>query len=1041
MKITSVFFIGILRMLAQQGSPVLFEHISLDDGLSQSTVTSIVQDSKGFMWYGTEDGLNKYDGYTFTVYRHSANDTLSLAHSYISTLYYSKRTNVLWVGTQNGVLHSFNPTYGTFTRHNNKTGDQQTHGVLSILTITEDFEGNIWFGTFHELSVYHPVRKILRSVSSALFTDSTVRSGIITELMTDSKGRVWVGSSGHVSMFDCSTKKFSHFTIPYEQGYYSSNGDIFLELKDGTVLVGSNIGVHKVDIPGRNLVRFPFHFPNKLNPSAEFPTVMSLVLDSAGRIWAGTFDGLFRFNGKNFSVEQFIHEPKNDKSLSENSVLSLFVDRTGVVHIGTYHGVNTYAPWQVKFTSFHSISDDPSSLVWDNVRSFAEGPDGNVWIGTMRGISFFNLQTYTFSRFQFPRESGGNIIWSLRWDDQHKNTFVAGLNGGGVKKFAVSNGTPPRLSKLMQRLDGGTVFTMVTDSSGNLWTGQIADGITVFDIKMNVVVRLKNNSLYPDLLANNTVVSLAQGSNGIMWAGTDNGLTSIQTGTWKTKHYRHDPLNNNSPSGNNILCLYLDPSGILWFGTYAGLNRMNPVMETFTRITMENGLPNDVVYAILPDTKGNLWFSTNKGIVRYTPESGAIKTFTPADGLQSNEFNQRAALLTRNGTMFFGGVNGFTMFHPDRIIDNRNTPAVVLTDVKVFNKSLRPSKSETRLLQNISDARELHLEYSDAVLTFEFAALEYTNPEKNQYAYMMEGFNTDWVYAGTKREATYTNLDPGEYTFRVKASNNDDVWNEEGTSIKIFIAPPWWMTWWFRSLLLAAFLSVGPFIYYRRVSGLKKEFALQQEFSKRLIESQEGERKRIASELHDGLGQDLLVVKNRAFIALRQKRINSKIKEQLIHIQSTATDALANVRSISRNLRPYHLEKMGLQEAVKFMIDGLKGTTDVHFILEWNTIAGVLSNEQEINLFRIVQEAVNNIVKHSQATVATIRLERLEEKIVLSIHDDGKGFSMETSESVRKGFGLSGIGERVRILAATYSINSSPGKGTTVRVEVPVKKV
>lgn len=1040
MKTPSLFFLCILHLYAQQRSPVQFEHISIDDGLSQSTVTSIAQDAKGFIWYGTEDGLNKYDGYTFTVYRHVSGDSLSLSHSYISALYYSQRAKTLWVGTQNGVLHSFDAASGVFTRYNDKQNDQQTRGTSAILTIAEDSSGNIWYGTHEALTLFDPSTAQFKNLSARTRTDSTVQIGRITRVMVDSKERILVGANGFVSVFDPADKKFTHIRFPKIPDLSNTHGDAFLEEKDGTLWVSSNLGLHTVDIGKKRMKHHVLHFKNALPSDGSQPTIMTLAKDSSGMMWAGSFAGVLRIDVKSKTVEQFIHDPKNEKSLSENSARCIVVDKSGVVHIGTYLGVNTHAPWQIKFSSFRSEAGDSATLIWNNVRSFAEDVRGNIWIGTMRGLSRFNPSDQTFTRHLLTDDPGENIFWALHWQPfrENKDILTAGLNGGGVKDVAVTYGSPPIVRHIRQRIGGKSVHTMLTDSAGLLWVGQMPDGIIVYDRSGKVVAELKSDSLHPNILPNNTVISLAEGVDGIIWAGTDNGLVRIQKRTWTTKHYLHDPHSENSPSGNNILCLYHDGDGILWFGTYSGLNRFDPRTETFTHYTMRDGLPNDVIYAILPDKRRNLWLSTNKGIVRFNKNTGGIKSYTRSDGLQSNEFNQRAALVTRSGEMLFGGVNGFTMFHPDRIIDNRNIPSVVLTDVKVFNKSLHASVNETRLRKNISEAEEVRLEYSDAVVTFEFAALEYTNPDKNQYAYTLDGFNDDWMYSGTKREATFTNLDPGEYLFRVKASNNDGVWNEKGTSIRIFISPPWWATWWFRGIMVVMFLSIGPVIYFRRVSALKKDFTLQQEFSRRLIESQENERKRIAAELHDGLGQDLLVVKNRSFMALQQKKINLKVKEQLGHIQTTATEALTNVRRISRNLRPYHLEKMGLNEAVKFMIDGLKDTTQTNFVLDLEDIPGSFSKDQEVNVFRIIQEAVNNIVKHSHATLAIIQTHREERKIVVTIRDNGRGFSKVKTESVKKGFGLSGIGERVRILEAVYSIDSTPGAGTTVTVEIPV---
>jgi signal transduction histidine kinase len=391
--------------------------------------------------------------------------------------------------------------------------------------------------------------------------------------------------------------------------------------------------------------------------------------------------------------------------------------------------------------------------------------------------------------------------------------------------------------------------------------------------------------------------------------------------------------------------------------------------------------------------------------------------------------------------MYFGGILGFNVFHPDSIKDNPHVPSVVLTDIKVLNRSISPTVDKNRVTRNIPLAEEIRLDYSDNVVTFGFAALEFTNPEENLYAYRLEGFDEDWVLAGTKREATYTNLDPGTYTFRVKASNNDGVWNEQGTAVAIFIAPPWWMSWWFRTILIVLFLSTGPIIYVRRVAALKKQYAIQQEFSRKLIEAQELERKRIATELHDSIGQDLLVIKNRTYMANQVKQLPAKAKTQMNHIMETVTQSLHSVRQVSRNLRPYHLDRVGLTGALRAMLEAVAESSHITFDVRIDTVDGLLKGEKEIevNFYRIIQESVNNILKHSQATSASIHVTTSERSIHLLMTDNGKGFDVSSvhANGSKAGLGLSGIAERVRILGGVYSIESRLGKGTRISITIP----
>ncbi len=455
---------------------------------------------------------------------------------------------------------------------------------------------------------------------------------------------------------------------------------------------------------------------------------------------------------------------------------------------------------------------------------------------------------------------------------------------------------------------------------------------------------------------------------------------------------------------------------------------------------MKDGLPNNVIYGILKDKRGNLWLSTDMGICRYSPSTGNVKDYTQDDGLQSNEFNQGSAFEASDGKFYFGGINGFNSFYPDSIRDNPNVPPVVFTDLKIFNTSVKPGRNG-KLKQTIWTARSIRLNYGDAVLTFDFAALEFTDPLRNQYAYKLIGFDKRWVNLGNRREVTYTNLDPGSYVLRIRASNNDGVWNEEGASLDIFISPPLWMTWWFRTIAVLLFLSIGPLIYYRRVTALKKESVLQREFSRRLIESQESERNRIAAELHDTIGQDLLVIKNRAYLAQQAKRLNSNAKAQLENITETVTQSLQNVRQIVRNLRPYHLERIGLTAALKAMLDNIIRSTPIRFEISVDQIDGLLADrtrEREVNFFRIVQESVNNIIKHSAAKNATVTVKREAGRIVAIIRDDGNGFDYPSYQEngLKAGLGLSSMTERAGMLGGTLTVTSGNEIGTTVTLTI-----
>ena len=444
------------------------------------------------------------------------------------------------------------------------------------------------------------------------------------------------------------------------------------------------------------------------------------------------------------------------------------------------------------------------------------------------------------------------------------------------------------------------------------------------------------------------------------------------------------------------MCINEDSIGRILVGTNKGglviIGRDNEIQNF---INETNGLPNNMVKGILQSNDGSTWISTNNGLSKLSPNKLSIRNYESNADFASNEFNDRSYFKSSNGTLYFGGINGITYFLPEEIKDNPYIPNIVLTDFQIFNTSVKPSKENSYLKKEITYANEINLTYKESVFSFEFAALIFNNPHKNQYAYKMEGFDKDWIYCGTRRQATYTNLDPGVYTFRVKGSNNDGVWNEEGTSVKITITPPYWKTWWFKSLGTIAFMAATGLSYKQRLDKIEKEKKAQEEFSRRLIESQEDERKRIATELHHTIAHDVLISKNKALMALKHKDNPAKMENTLKEIAELATSTMTDVRSISYNLHPHQLESLGFAKALRSIITEVARSTDTKFNFEIDEVDKLLTKENEINLFRAIQESVSNVIRHSEAKEAYLKVKRTEEFIFIVLTDNGKGFDFK----------------------------------------------
>lgn len=1045
MRITS--FIPLLlaawstAAFAQQ---VAFEHLSLSNGLSQSSVYAIAQDSLGFIWFGTQDGLDRYDGYSFNVFRNDPVDSTSLSGNYVIRLMVDG-AGTLWVGTAGDGLSSYDQVTGRFTQYLHKSNDRASLSNNDIHAIYQDSEGKIWIGTVAGLNLFEPKTGSFKSFFFHISGADSIRSNYISSIFEDKDHRFWIGSLDGAGILDRNNGTFTKVQ--------SDNIVInkILQLQDGTVLfIGA--GVYSYDSPQNRLIPWKKRLTDEIEKNIGSE---GAVLNGDGTVWLSSYEGLGLIGTKTDTVAVFRNNPSDPGSLSENSILSLCRDRSGILWVGTYAGINKFVPTKKKFDYYSPNPKDLNSLSNPRVRSFAEDANGMIWIATQGGLDRFDPKSVRFANYtqtnSNPYQLTSNTFWSVIVDQTTKGTSVwAGTNGGGIDILHFPENrsyTRPvvknfRLSTQEYRaLFSNVINSLYHDRSGNIWAGH--------DYGVTELIRNGPGYIERPFPFPSNVNCIFQDSDGAIWIGG----YSLPLQKLDPERNKFFPVFTDSGftmtlAAKSVLSMAESSDSTLWVGTYGGLLHLTGSGNLIRVVTVRDGLPNNVIYAILKDHYGNLWMSMDMGLCRYSPVTGVIKNYTESDGLQSNEFNQGSAFESSDGKFYFGGINGFNSFYPDSIHDNPNVPKVVFTDFKIFNKSAAPSSSGRK--QTIWTARSVDLNYSDAVLTFDFAALEFTDPERNKYAYKLDGFDKNWQSLGSKREVTYTNLDPGKYVLHVIASNNDGVWNNEGTSLVIYISPPWWMTWWFRAAAILTFLSIGPAVYYRRVTALKKETALQREFSGRLIESQESERGRIAAELHDTIGQDLLVIKNRAYLANQSKRITPRVKEQLDKISETVTQSLQNVREIVRNLRPYQLERIGLTGSLKSMLDSVGSISTksghapyIKLEVSLENIDGLLSDhsrEREMSFFRIVQESVNNVMKHSGAASASVTVKRESGRIIATIHDDGKGFDYDTEliNRQRAGFGLSGMKERTRILGGSLTVVSGIGKGTTVTLVVPV---
>ena len=784
-------------------------------------------------------------------------------------------------------------------------------------------------------------------------------------------------------------------------------------------------------------------------PSLAGDYVTALAQDLQGQLWVGTTSGLSRFQASTNKLDNFHHDPFLEYSLSTDRIRSLARDRSGTLWIGTtLGGINKFNPSKNRFAKYARNPFQEGGLTDNLVYSFYQHGERYLFVGTAKGLSIFDLSTGTFENP--AREKGlteplarSQIMAMLK--DSHGFLWVAtetdGLfrvemvnadmgenrvSWGSLDQFKASLGDP-------ESLGSNKVWCLLEDQNTVIWVGT-TNGLHQFQRDQKSFLRFDHQPENPHSLSDSNIRTLFQHQADVLWIGTDGGgLNRFDQKTGKFKAYRYDSANRQSLSHDTVVSILAGDDHQLWVATHGGgLNRFDPTSETFTRFTENDGLPNNAIYGLLQDDRGSLWISSNGGLSQFNPKTETFKNYDVGDGLQSNEFNAGAYLKLQNGAMAYGGINGFNLYSPERVKDNPVPPTVVITTIKKFEQ---PINFETP----ISHIQTLELPYNENYISFEFVALDYNDPSKNQYAYRLEGIDSDWVYSGTRRFANYPNLDPGNYVFKVKGANNDGIWNETGTGLNLHITPPFWQTIWFYTLASLCLLTLVFSAYKYRTGHLRRENKLQEEFSKRLIQSQEHERRRIATELHDSLGQNLLVINNEL-----QHRLVSEpgLKEDLEGLSTMILDSINEVRDIAYDLHPHQLERLGLKKAVESVINKVNHSTDVDFEFYNDDIDGLFPKDVEINFYRIIQEAVNNIIKHADATRAVIQISKEERSVSISIADDGKGFEAKTmlsEDQPEHGIGIAGMIERIKLINGTFKIKSEPGKGTKLRFRVPTK--
>ena len=1056
-----------------------FSHLTTDHGLSQSNITSILQDDKGFLWFGTFNGLNKYNGYEFEIFNYQFKDTTSISHNYISSLFQDKN-GYLWVGTSDG-LNQYDYETNRYKSYKNEANDPGSIADNQIETILEDSRGRLWIGTRNGgLDLFDPENESFIHHFYDKNNPGSISSDRIEELFEDSDGNLWIAHmDGSIDILSAAGNGSDAFSVIREK-ITDVHITAIVESADKNIWIGTQgDGVYRVTFENgqlRQLAHYTTDAPGGNSISSNI--VLCLMIEDDSKLWIGTEDdGINILNTATNQFDYIRHDPLDQSSLNHNSIWQIYKDRAGNIWIGTYaYGINLLSGNKSFIHHYSYQAGNPNSLSHNMVNAFFEDENEQLWIATDGGgLNLFDRKNDTFSHYTTGNTNiDTDVIVSLLAD--RRGRLWVGSWTNGLYQFNPATQRFIRYTMKNHGLGSNRVLDIFEDNNSGLWLATFYGGLTYFNTENQtaVVYNSKNSGLSDDYTR-----VVYQDPDKNIWIGTDSGLDFFDTQTNQFHHFKHDIGDTNSLSKGFVHSIIQTGDSEIWIGTTGGLNKLDRKTNRFIHYTIDNGLPDNEIKCIVEDNDGSLWLSTNKGISQFNRKTETFKNYDVSDGLQGNEFNARSGWKTRAGNILFGGNNGFNIFQPGQLKKNATIPPVFLTDFKIFNTSVAIGESDNLLPKHISEIDEITLAHWQSVFSINYVTLNYVSPEKNRYAYMMEGFETDWNYVGPERTATYTNLDPGSYTFRVKASNNDGLWNTDGTAINITINPPFWKTWWafliqFIVAVTAIAFVINYFVSRQRLRNALKIEHLELEKMYELDRLKTQFFSNISHEFHSPLtliltpleklistidknepAQESLKLIHRNAQRL-QRMINQlknfqKIQHNDMQLQLSRGDIVLFIREIARSFQEYAVD-----HRIQYQFNAAPERFTAWFDADKldKIIYNVLSNA-----FKFTpaggEVGVRVSIIHPDAQQNTQTEDDLPSQYVeIVVTDNGIGIPADKIEDIFKryyqierengqyypgsGIGLAFANELVNLYQGKIFVKSSEGNGSTFSVQIPV---
>ena len=1072
--------LGLLSVAGQLAAKVQFRFDNIDvlRGLENTWVTQVLQGRQGYIWIGTQDGLYRFDGYDFKIFRHESEDPNSLAGNDIQHLYQDSK-GVLWVSIWRGGFARFDPKKEIFTRYRHDPQNSNSLSNDEVMAITEDKVGNLWIATLGGgLNRYNTNSHTFTHFRYDPQDPDSLSDDKLYTVLQDSQGTIWAGTrnGGLNRLIDKGEKagKFQHYQHNAEDPKSLSHNKVYTLLEDshGILWVGTRGGgLNRFDRQTGIFQHYRYDSQNIESLGSDH--VFAIFEDKMGTLWVGTAKGgLNRFDPHKQRFDRYQHDPQDKQSLLDNDVFSITQDQIGTIWLGVFgSGISKFDPASARFGDTRHDSNNPNSLNKGSVQAIFKDRSGLLWIGTDTGLSSYNKTTDQYEHYQHdpdnPASLSNNDVYAIFEDSS--GVLWVGTNTGGLNRFDRQKNrfTHYRHNRNdPNSLSDDIIQVINEDGAGNLWLGTF-NGLNRFNPQADNFDRYTHLAQSTTGISHNYIYALYIAQDGTLWVGTSGGgLNHFNPQTQTFTQYMNDPNNPSSLSHNTVKSIYQDPQGIFWIGTDDGLNKFDPISQQFSQYRDQQGLSGGKIVAMLGDNNGQLWFSTS-GISVFDPVTQSIKKHI---GKQVGcDPNQGAYFKATDGQLFFGHPKGYCAFYPDEVSHPSLPPKLVLTDFRLINISvpLASQSKKSPLTKVINHTQSLTLTHKDNVLSFEFSALHYVSPKDNQYQYQLQGFDPDWIEtAANNRRATYTNLPAGDYTFKVKASNYKGVWTEQARTVKLTIKPAPWFSWWAYLIytlllvsLVVAFIRDQQKKLHQQQQKTQDEYALNQRLKQvdrlkdEFLANTSHELRTplngiigLAESLIDGIGgpQSKTSITNLAMVVASGKRLSNLVNDILDFSK------LKN-RNLTLHSRPVDLYSMA--EVVLTLSQPLLGKKDLELVNAIDKdLPAALADENRLE--QILHNLVGNAIKFTDAGKVTLSAIEQNNGLIISVNDTGIGIDkshfvtvFDSFEQVQghgershsgTGLGLAVSKQLVELHGGSITVESEVGKGSTFRFSLPV---